>query len=55
MVKKIGESENPDVHLRDERTLYPLPPMTKFPQGLMWYLVSLVMYCLGMTARITWG
>ena len=28
--------------------------MTKLPQGLMWYLVSLVMYCLGMVARITW-
>ena len=29
--------------------------MTKLPQGLMWYLVSGVMYCLGMVVRTTFS
>ena len=32
-----------------------LPPMTKLPQGLMWYLVSGVMYCLGMVVSTTFS
>ena len=32
-----------------------LPPITKLPQGLMWYLVSGVMYCLGMVVITTFS
>ena len=32
-----------------------LPPITKLPQGLMWYLVSGVMYCLGMVVSTTFS
>ena len=31
------------------------PPITKLPQGLMWYLVSGVMYCLGMVVSTTFS